>query len=754
MKTVATHWGLYEAGPAGLAPWPGDPAPSPLHRGLLEARDHPARILQPCVRRSFLEHGPGPAQGRRGTETFVAVSWDKAEALVANEITRVRAAHGNAAIFGGSYGWSSAGRFHHAQSQVHRFLNAAGGYVRSVQNYSFAAADVILPHVIGSTTGLAGGHTPWKLIADHADLLVLFGGLPARDAQVSAGGIARHNAAAALQACRTAGAALVTIGPLRDDIAADLDAEWLALRPNTDVALMLALAHVLITDGLCDQAFLDRYTTGFDRLRAYILGNDGTPKTPAWAAAITGLPASAITALAQRMAAGRTMIMMGWALQRARHGEQPVWMAVALAAMLGGIGLPGQGVGFGYASSGGIGLVPTEIAWPALPQGHNPVDTFIPVARIADMLLHPDTRYDYNGRTLTYPNIRLVYWAGGNPFHHHQDLNKLVRAWQRPETVVVHEAFWNAHARHADIVLPAATMLERNDIACAARDRFIAASHQIQNPPGMARTDYAIFSALAAKLGIADAFTEGRDETRWLQHLYSQARERAAARGHALPAFEQFWAQGVAEIAEGKATPMLAAFRADPAANPLATPSGRIELASDTIAGFNYPDCPGHPAWLDPGEWLGAATPAAPLHLLSNQPARRLHSQYDHAAHAQSGKVAGREPLRMNPADAAPRSIGTGDVVRVFNARGAMLAGAVLDSAVMPGVVQIATGAWYDPDPDGVCRSGNPNVLTSDEGTSLLSRGPDANTCLVEVVRVEGVAALPCCYQAPIITAR
>jgi len=461
MKTVATHWGLYEAGPAGLAPWPGDPAPSPLHRGLLEARDHPARILQPCVRRSFLEHGPGPAQGRRGTETFVAVSWDKAEALVANEITRVRAAHGNAAIFGGSYGWSSAGRFHHAQSQVHRFLNAAGGYVRSVQNYSFAAADVILPHVIGSTTGLAGGHTPWKLIADHADLLVLFGGLPARDAQVSAGGIARHNAAAALQACRTAGAALVTIGPLRDDIAADLDAEWLALRPNTDVALMLALAHVLITDGLCDQAFLGRYTTGFDRLRAYILGNDGTPKTPAWAAAITGLPASAITALAQRMAAGRTMIMMGWALQRARHGEQPVWMAVALAAMLGGIGLPGQGVGFGYASSGGIGLVPTEIAWPALPQGHNPVDTFIPVARIADMLLHPDTRYDYNGRTLTYPNIRLVYWAGGNPFHHHQDLNKLVRAWQRPETVVVHEAFWNAHARHADIVLPAATMLDR-----------------------------------------------------------------------------------------------------------------------------------------------------------------------------------------------------------------------------------------------------------------------------------------------------
>ena len=742
-KTVATHWGLYHAGPDGLTAWPDDPAPNAMHQGLLEAGAHPARILQPCVRRSYLEHGPG--HGVRGGEPFVAVSWERALDLVAGEISRVRSAHGNGAIFGGSYGWSSAGRFHHAQSQVHRFLNAVGGYVRSVQNYSFAAADVILPHVIGSTQGLAGGHTPWALVAGHAELLVLFGGLPGRDTQVSAGGIARHGSAAALLACQKAGAALVNVSPIRDDTESGLGAEWVALRPNTDVALMLGVAHVLISEGLCDQAFLDRYTVGFDRLRAYVL--DG--RTPAWAAEITGVPCPAIVELARRMAARRTMIMVGWSLQRARHGEQPIWMAVALAAMLGGIGLPGRGVGFGYGSSGGIGLVANRFAWPALPQGHNGVEAFIPVARIADMLLQPGEAFAYNGQMLAYPDVRLVYWAGGNPFHHHQDLNKLVRAWQRPETVVVHEAFWNAHARHADIVLPVATMLERNDVACAARDRFIAASHKVQEPPSGVLTDYAVFCALAARLGVQEMFSDGLDEEGWLRRLYGVAVERAAGAGHVLPAFEQFWAEGVAEVPEGLARPMLAAFREDPVRHRLGTPSGLIELASDVVAGFGYTDCPGHPAWLDPGEWLGAADAGGRLHLLSNQPGRRLHSQYDHGAHSQAVKVAGREALRLNPVDAAARGIVDGDVVRVSNGRGAMLAGAVLDDAVMAGVVQVATGAWYDPDGDGVCRSGNPNVLTSDAGTSLLSRGPNANTCLVAVERVIGAVEGVGCYTAP-----
>ena len=140
----------------------------------------PARILHPVVRESFLRKGRAAGGAGRGREPFVRVSWDAALDLAAAELDRVRAEHGNEAIYGGSYGWASAGRFHHAQSQVHRFLNTIGGYTRSVQNYSFAAADIILPHVIGDRRGLTGGHTSWTVLAGHAGLIVMFGGAPRR----------------------------------------------------------------------------------------------------------------------------------------------------------------------------------------------------------------------------------------------------------------------------------------------------------------------------------------------------------------------------------------------------------------------------------------------------------------------------------------------------------------------------------------------------------------------------------------------
>jgi biotin/methionine sulfoxide reductase len=138
---------------------------------------------------------------------------------------------------------------------------------------------------------------------------------------------------------------------------------------------------------------------------------------------------------------------MALALQRAQHGEQPFWMAVTLAAMLGGIGLPGGGVGFSIGSFNNTGRTATKLAGPKLPQGRNPVDAFIPVARLVDMLENPGTAFDYNGRRQTYPNIRLIYWCGGNPFHHHQDLNRLIAAWQRPETIIVHEPWWTCACR-------------------------------------------------------------------------------------------------------------------------------------------------------------------------------------------------------------------------------------------------------------------------------------------------------------------
>jgi biotin/methionine sulfoxide reductase len=156
--------------------------------------------------------------------------------------------------------------------------------------------------------------------------------------------------------------------------------------------------------------------------------------------------------------------------------------------------------------------------------------------------LHPGERYDYDGRNAAYPEIQLVYWAGGNPFHHHQDLNRLRRGWQRPQTIVVHEPWWTATAKHADIVLPATTSLERNDIGGSPRDRFVIAMHQAIDPVGEARNDFDIFRALASRLGFEPAFAEGRDEAGWLRHIYDTFRERAQS--NLVPDFEAFWQKG------------------------------------------------------------------------------------------------------------------------------------------------------------------------------------------------------------------
>jgi biotin/methionine sulfoxide reductase len=301
-----------------------------------------------------------------------------------------------------------------------------------------------------------------------------------------------------------------------------------------------------------------------------------------------------------------------------------------------------------------------------------------------------------------------------------------------------------ASARHADIVLPATITLEREDIGAAAGDPLLVAMHAAVAPFGEVRDDHAIFSGLAERLGFADKFTEGRSVRQWLECIYEPTRRALAERGTNAPSFAEFWELGELVLPtlpwDGG---IIRAFRRNPAAAPLPTPSGTVEIASATIAGFGYPDCPGHPAWLPPVE--GAGSPAArrfPLQLIANQPATRLHSQLDFGAVSVAAKIRGREPVRIHPADAAARGIKDGDIVRVFNERGACLAGAVLRDAVRPGVVQLATGAWFDPEDPAAqtafCVHGNPNVLTRDAGTSRLAQGCTGQLSLVEIERFDG----------------
>jgi len=313
----------------------------------VDVLDGPTRITAPMVRKSWLEGGPGTAGDKRGSDAFVEVSWAEANRLVAAELTRVRSTHGNRAIYAGSYGWASAGRFHHAQSQLKRFLNCIGGYTGSKNTYSFAAAEVLVPHVLGTFRGHLDTTTSWESIASDCDLFVAFGGVPLKNGQISQGGTGAHVQKGGLLAAHKAGVKFVNISPLRADLLDRVNADWLPIRPNTDVALMLSLAHVLLNEDLHDQAFLDRYTVGFARFADYLLGKtDGIPKSPEWAADICEIPADTIRDLARRMARSRTMISTAWALTRQDHGEQPFWAAIALAAMLGQIGLPGTGLGF------------------------------------------------------------------------------------------------------------------------------------------------------------------------------------------------------------------------------------------------------------------------------------------------------------------------------------------------------------------------------------------------------------------------
>lgn len=735
-KVTSAHWGAARVYTEGgrivrVEPFEEDPDPSPIARILPRAVHHADRVARPSVRKGWLRGDRARGAGR---DDFVEMPWDEALDIAAEEIGRIRRVHGNGAIYGGSYGWSSAGRFHHAQSQLHRFLNSIGGYVAHKGSYSLSAAEVMIPHIFGwsETDFHYAVQERWSAIVEHTETLVAFGGINTKNAQVNPGGTGAHRTGAHLRAFGAGGGRLVNVSPQRGD-SPDF-AEWLPVIPGTDTALILGLAHELERTGRVDRAFLDRCAVGYDRFRAYLLGEtDGLAKDAGWAASICGVPAGTIAALAERMATTRTLIAMSWSVQRAENGEQPYWAGATLAAMLGQIGLPGGGFGEGYGTTDGGGTGPfRRLGGGALPQLSNAVGTTIPVARIADMLLHPGMPYQYNGEDRTYPDIRLIMWAGGNPYHHHQDLRRLERAWDKPDCVIVNDPWWTATARRADIVFPATTPYEREDFGREGTDPYIFHMPQLIAPQGEARDDYEIFRGLAARLGAEEVFTEGLSAAQWIARLYEDFRQKAEAEGVAVPAYEALRARNWARIDEAPqpAESPLAAFRRDPGAHPLPTPSGRIEVFSDTIAAMGYAHCPGHAVWIEPTEWAGTRDRFR-LHLLSPQPADKLHSQLE-AALADEPDA---RPMRvsLHPDEAARRGIAEGALVEVFNDRGSCLARARLSADVVPGVLILPTGAWYRPDGQGRDTQGNPNVLTRDIGTSRIAQGPTAQTTLVDL---------------------
>ncbi len=764
---TAAHWGAFEAivkdgKMVDVKAISDDPFPNQLITMAPYQVHAENRIKYPMVRKGWLEGGPANSQPElRGRDEWVRVSWDKALTLVSDQIARLQKEHGPQSIYAGSYGWKSVGMLHNSRTLLQRMMNLSGGFLGYAGDYSTGAAQVIMSHVVGSME-VYEQQTAWPNVIENSQLVILWGCNPMITLKNS-WNVPDHVGQTGFEALKKKGTRIISIDPVHNDSAKFVNAQWIAPRPYTDTAMLIGIAHTLLTEKLHNPDFLKTYTVGFDKFEAYLMGqDDGIVKDANWAAEVSGVDADVLRQLARDMAKNRTMIMGGWGIQRQHHGEQQHWMLVTVAAMLGQIGLPGGGFGFSYHYSSGGSPTAKGGILAGISAGNSPKNTPtpIPVARIAECLMNPGKTINFNGAQVTYPDVKMVYVAGGNTFHQHQDTNSLVKAFQKPETIVVNEPYWTATAKHADIVFPTTTSYERNDLEMGGdySQLYVFPMHQCVPPQFESRSDFDIFAGLSEKLGVQDAFTEGKDETQWLKSMYDDMKTQARAARVALPPFDMFWESNnyvrfpVPE--ENKQWIRFADYRENPLLNPLGTPSGKIEIYSDAIEKMGYEDCKGIPTWMPPHEWYkGPEAAKYPLSLNTAHPINRLHSQLDNTPLRKKYAVADREAILIHPIDAKARSISNGDLVRAFNDRGQILVGAVVTEDVRQGVIRISEGAWFDPadpaTPGSLCKNGNVNCLTFDIGSSSLAQGNCGQMAQVEIEKYQGPALTNTAHAVP-----
>ena len=776
---TAARWGILKASVKNgkivkSAPWKiTSKIPNTLQNTMADLV-YNTRIKAPMVRKSYLADPDNPKPELRGLDEWVEVKYEDAIKLVARELKKTREQKGADSVFAGSYGWQSTGNVHVSRTLLHRFMNLSGGFTGVTGDYSTGAAQVIMPHVTGSNQ-VYEQQTSWPVVLENSKVVVFWGLNPISTLRV-AWTSSDEQGFKYFEQLKNSDKEIIIIDPIKTVSGKYFEgkARWITPRPNTDVAMMLGMAQHLYSQGKYDKEFLQNYTVGFEKFVPYLTGqSDGVAKTPEWASEICGIGADVIKELAIKFYENRTMIMAGWGIQRAHHGEQAHWMIVTLCAMLGQIGLAGGGFGFSYHYANGgaptcaggviggmnaasvgvvkdgkfLGLAQDQKQGGEAAQAWlvNTAKVAFPLARIADALLNPGKTIDANGAKITYPKIDFIYWVGGNPIVHHQDTNTNIKAWRKPRTIVVNEIYWTPTAKMADIVFPITTEYERNDITMSGdySNMHIIPMKQVVAKQYGAKDDYQIFTDLCKAYadGLAEVYTDGgKTEMDWIKEFYEGAASAVNANtalGVQMPSFEQWWEKN--EPTEFYETPESAAyvsfedFRNDPVLEALGTPSGLIEIYSDTIAAMNYKDCGAHPMWFEPVEWLGMKDKPAKFHLLSLHPLDRLHSQQSNTSNRKRYAVADREPVLINTEDAKELGIKHGDLVRAFNARGDILAGANVSSDIMRGVVQIFEGAWYDPNAEGLCKNGNPNVLTIDLPTSELANGNISHTALVDI---------------------
>ena len=773
-----SHWGAFRAKVENgiwtkTVPFEKDLHPSSMLEGLREVVYNPSRVKYPMIRLDWLKHSYRSDTKQRGDNRFVRVPWSQALDFFHHELERVQNTYGPSALYSGHSGWQSCGKLNTAGTIMQRAIGLHGTSLAKMGDYSTGSAQVILPYVAGAME-VYEQQTSWPLVLKHTKNIILWGSDPIKNLQVG-WLIPDHSVYGYYQELAKKVEAgeinVIHIDPVKNASYKFFGGKQIPVNPQTDVPLMLAIAHTLYTEERYNKTFLDDYTTGFDEFLPYLLGTkDGVEKTPEWAAKITGISAEEIRELALTMANGRTQIMGGWCLQRMQHGEQYAWMIVVLAAMLGEIGLPGGGFGFGwhYNDAGTVTSAGPLMSGFSSVTGVDPIHNgsykdyskYIPVARFVECIENPGKTIDFNGHKVTFPLMKMAIFCGNNPFHHHQDRNRMIKAWRKLETVVSVEHQWTATCRFADIVLPATTTYERNDIEQFGNhsNKGIIAMKQIVEPLFEAKDDFDIFRELCTRFDREEAFTGGKTKMQWIEEIYNGARLQGRGIGVRMPNFVKFWTEEqFISFPEGTEWVRHAAFRDEPDLEPLGTPSGLIEIYSKTIADMGYNDCQGHPMWFEKIERShgGPQSKIYPIHLQSCHPQHRLHSQLCSSDDFRNTyTVAGREPCFINTNDAKKRGIKTGDIVRLFNKRGQVLAGAVVTDDYKSGVCRIHEGAWYSPleggKPGTLCTYGDPNVLTLDIGTSKLAQATSAHTALVEIEKYKGSIKKVSAFQGPV----
>lgn len=666
----------------------------------------PDRLLYPMKR-----------VGNRGEGKFERISWDEALDRVAGELKRVRETYGPASILLAQMTGDvcSLNNF----GAMDRLLSMAGGYTSPWGVTSFQAG--VYASLVTYGTWFAS-NTRDDLV--NSKLIIMWGWNPAST-------IAGTNTSWYLARAREAGARIVSVDPRHTDSAAAFADVWIPICPGTDTAMLLAMAYVMIKDKLCNEAFLNTHTIGFDQFKDYILGlEDGTPKTPAWAEPITGVPSATIEQMAHWYATIRpAALMTGIAPGRTAYGEQYHRAAITIAAMTGNVGIHGGDAGArAWESVMGGFPYPVNSMTSAIERAPNPVEKAFPSDRRGP-LFYKKPRIHFSkladailkGKAGGYfADYKALVVAQCNYLVQFPNSNKIAEALRSLEFVVVEEQFVTPTAKFADVLLPVATFMERNDITPGVGSACIGCVNQVIEPLGESKPPWRIAAELAKRMGINGYLDRSEEEI---------LEERA--RNNGVYDYHRFKKRGVYRL---KMLVPHVAFKKqveDPANNPFPTPSGKIEIYSKQWADLGIPGLAPIPKYIE--SWEGRSDPLAkkyPLQLITTHLKRRALSQFDNIPWL---KELQDQAVLINTEDARARGVCDGDMVRVFNDRGEILIRAKVTERIMPGVVDVPHGAWYAPDRNGVDRGGCANVLTSEEyspGGSFAY-----NTALVEVAK-------------------